>query len=325
MPCLGVEGAAATAVPTRASAPFDAFWVRRTQSVLGIVPIGVFLVFHLYVNLIAAQGPGPYNRLVDTLEHLPLILAIEVLLLYVPILLHAAIGLHIALAPKFTLPAYPYARKWQFHLQRLSALVALVYIAYHVITLRLVPELTGGHASFALVAAQLHHRWVMVLYLVGTLGTVFHFTSGLWSFAIHWGLVVGRRVQRVAAYASALVFVVLSLVLGRIEAAEARMRALKERLGRVSLPDRGVWANAPLVFSRHLGNMLELAHAIVVGARLRDESRGAHYKPEHPERDDVLFLKTTRARFRPDGPRIDYEDVDVSLIPPRLRHHDVVG
>lgn len=110
----------------------------------------------------------------------------------------------------------------------------------------------------------------------------------------------------------------------RLDATVAKVQELKARLGAVRLGDAGGWANAPLVFTRQLGNMLELAHAIAAGARLRDESRGAHYKPDFPERDDARFLKTTRARFGPDGPRIDYEDVDVSLIAPRPRHYDVV-
>jgi succinate dehydrogenase / fumarate reductase, flavoprotein subunit len=62
---------------------------------------------------------------------------------------------------------------------------------------------------------------------------------------------------------------------------------------------------------------------ITIGALLRNESRGAHYKPEFPERDDENFLKTTKARFTPDGPEITYEDVDVSLIKPRLRNYKV--
>jgi succinate dehydrogenase / fumarate reductase flavoprotein subunit len=65
--------------------------------------------------------------------------------------------------------------------------------------------------------------------------------------------------------------------------------------------------------------MLELARVIVKGARLRDESRGAHYKPEFPNRDDEKFLKTTKAAFVNGAPEISYEDVDIGYIPPRPR------
>ncbi len=67
--------------------------------------------------------------------------------------------------------------------------------------------------------------------------------------------------------------------------------------------------------------MLELAEAMTKSALLRNESRGAHYKPEFPERDDENFLKTTIATFTPEGPEISYEDVDISLIPPRKRDY----
>jgi succinate dehydrogenase / fumarate reductase flavoprotein subunit len=60
---------------------------------------------------------------------------------------------------------------------------------------------------------------------------------------------------------------------------------------------------------------------IVQGARLRDESRGAHYKPDFPDRNDERFLKTTKAVFEPTAkvPRFEWEEVDTSLIKPRPR------
>ena len=102
-----------------------------------------------------------------------------------------------------------------------------------------------------------------------------------------------------------------------------RIAELKERWENLGAPDRGTRVNQPLHFARELYYMLELAHVITLGARMRDESRGAHYKPEFPERDDERFLKTTLATYTPEGPRIDYEDVDIRYIPPRPRKYDV--
>jgi succinate dehydrogenase / fumarate reductase flavoprotein subunit len=72
--------------------------------------------------------------------------------------------------------------------------------------------------------------------------------------------------------------------------------------------------------------MLQLARVIAQGAGMRDESRGAHYKPDFPERDDKNWLKTTKATFAPDAdePKFEFEPVDVSLIPPRARRYDAV-
>ena len=95
----------------------------------------------------------------------------------------------------------------------------------------------------------------------------------------------------------------------------------KQRYKRVKLSDTGMWTNQNLSFARATGDMIKLAEAILRGALMRNESRGAHYKPEFPERDDANFLKATIATYDPaaDAARITYEPVDTSLVPPRAR------
>ncbi|WP_138495215.1 succinate dehydrogenase flavoprotein subunit [Paenibacillus pinistramenti] len=107
----------------------------------------------------------------------------------------------------------------------------------------------------------------------------------------------------------------------KLEATINKIKELKERHKRININDSSRWNNSGAAFTRQLGNMLELAEAMTKGALLRDESRGAHYKPDFPSRNDEQFLKTTRAKFTPEGPEISYEDVDVSLIPPRIRDY----
>ena len=105
---------------------------------------------------------------------------------------------------------------------------------------------------------------------------------------------------------------------------DAKLVELLERYRNVNLSDKSKWANTSFVFTRQLYNMLQLARVITQGAAMRDESRGSHYKPEFPERDDVNWLKTTKAYFAPDAdePRFEFEPVDTSLIPPRPRRYD---
>ncbi|QSF44273.1 succinate dehydrogenase flavoprotein subunit [Paenibacillus tianjinensis] len=107
----------------------------------------------------------------------------------------------------------------------------------------------------------------------------------------------------------------------RLEATIGKIKELKERYGRINMSDTSRWNNQGVAFTRQLWNMLELAEAMTLGALLRNESRGAHYKPEFPNRNDEEFLKTTKATWTPDGPKISYEEVDVSLIPPRVRDY----
>jgi succinate dehydrogenase / fumarate reductase flavoprotein subunit len=109
-----------------------------------------------------------------------------------------------------------------------------------------------------------------------------------------------------------------------LKQADEKIDELLDRFQNVGLADRTQWANTSFAFARQLYNMLELSRAIVQGAIRRDESRGAHYKPDFPERNDEKFLKTTKASFTgdPSGPRFEYEDVDTQFIKPRPRRYD---
>ena len=107
----------------------------------------------------------------------------------------------------------------------------------------------------------------------------------------------------------------------KLEETISKIKELKQRYKNINMTDTARWNNQGVAFTRQLWNMLELAEAMTLGALLRDESRGAHYKPEFPERDDDKFLKTTKAQWTPEGPQISYEEVDVSLIPPRKRDY----
>jgi len=96
---------------------------------------------------------------------------------------------------------------------------------------------------------------------------------------------------------------------------------LSDRFKQINLQDRTQWANQTLNFARELGNMLILARAITMGALERNETRGAHYKPEFPERDDKNWLKTTKASYQSGKIKLEYEPVDTSLLPPRERKY----
>jgi succinate dehydrogenase / fumarate reductase flavoprotein subunit len=104
-----------------------------------------------------------------------------------------------------------------------------------------------------------------------------------------------------------------------LDEADAKLVELLDRYRNVNLSDKSQWANTSFAFTRQLYNMLELARVIVQGARVRDESRGAHYKPDFPNRDDEKFLKTTKAAYVDGAPSLSFEEVDISHIKPRPR------
>ena len=99
------------------------------------------------------------------------------------------------------------------------------------------------------------------------------------------------------------------------------LRDYKERYKRVRLSDTGMWTNQNLSFARAVRDMIALAEAIAKASRMRDESRGAHYKPDFPERDDDNFLKSSVATYdaAADEANVEWGPVDISLIPPRKR------
>jgi succinate dehydrogenase / fumarate reductase flavoprotein subunit len=107
-----------------------------------------------------------------------------------------------------------------------------------------------------------------------------------------------------------------------IEKAEGQLRDLETRYKKINLSDRTKWSNQTLNFARELGNMLILARVVTLGALQRNESRGAHYKPDFPDRDDANWLKTTRAKWTNNDIQLTYEPVDIGLIKPRPRRYD---
>jgi len=105
--------------------------------------------------------------------------------------------------------------------------------------------------------------------------------------------------------------------------ADEMLVTLLDRAKRLNLSDRSQWANQTLAFCRELSNMLHVARVIVQGAEARNESRGSHYKPDFPDRNDADWMKTTMAAFDPaaSAPVLSYQPVDAGLIPPRTRKY----
>ena len=107
----------------------------------------------------------------------------------------------------------------------------------------------------------------------------------------------------------------------RLKATDEKLLELQERFSRISINDSNLWATQAVPHARQLWNMMQLARVITLGALNRNESRGAHYKPDFPERDDENFLKTTIAEYSDEAPVFSYEAVDVSLVEPRKRDY----
>jgi succinate dehydrogenase / fumarate reductase flavoprotein subunit len=107
----------------------------------------------------------------------------------------------------------------------------------------------------------------------------------------------------------------------RLKATDDKLLELIDRFKHISINDSNLWATHAVPHARQLWNMLQLARVITLGALNRNESRGAHYKPEFPERDDEHWMKSTIAEYSEEAPVFSYESIDTSLIEPRKRDY----
>jgi succinate dehydrogenase cytochrome b subunit len=181
------------------------FLLLKIHSLTGLVPVGLFLTFHLLINSLRTVGVLPYQWSIDAINNLPFLIWIEISFIYIPLLFHSFVGIYITLIAKMNVIRYRYPRNWMFVLQRLTGGVVFVFLIYHLGT-TVVPKLWNSHHLFEAapflidVMNQEFATWAgRIIYLVGILSATFHFANGLWGFCISWGIIVGPRAQRNAS------------------------------------------------------------------------------------------------------------------------------
>lgn len=178
------------------------FFLRRLHSLSGVFPIGFFLTEHMFTNFLASLGPEVYNRQVEFLRSLPLLVAIEATFIWIPILFHALYGFYVMLSGRSNLSSYPFTTNWLYILQRVTGIVTFAFVLYHVVETRFVTEWFGIEVNFDLMVRILNNPWVFWFYVVGLASVMFHFGNGLWGFLISWGIVTSPRAQRVTGWMS---------------------------------------------------------------------------------------------------------------------------
>jgi succinate dehydrogenase / fumarate reductase cytochrome b subunit len=185
------------------------FLLRRLHSLTGIVPVGGFVVFHLYENSKALQGPEAFNAVVLAINSLPMIWALEVFGIFIPLYFHAIYGIYIAADAKHNVSNYGYGRNWAFFFQRLSGIITLFFVTYHIWQFRF-QKLLGAYVSheagnplsglptFEIVQAALANNLVIAVYVIGIVATAYHLCNGIYTFLITWGITIGPKSQRIS-------------------------------------------------------------------------------------------------------------------------------
>lgn len=187
------------------------FGNRRLHSLLGVIPVGLFLLEHLIVNYMATKGPEAFNSGAHFMESLPFRIFLEVFIIFLPLIYHAVYGVYIAFTAKSNAGRYGFFRNWMFLLQRVTGIVTLVFIVWHVWSTRIQAAL-GAEVNYDMMADILSDPFMIAFYVVGILSTTFHFANGLWSFAVSWGLTVSPKSQQISTYVTLVIFVLLSYV-----------------------------------------------------------------------------------------------------------------
>ncbi len=187
------------------------FLLLKIHSLTGIVPIGVFLVFHLSVNSLRTVGAWQYQLSIDLINNLPFLFAIEVLFIYLPLLIHSFLGFYITFTGKPNVLRYRYPRNWMYLLQRISGAIVFVFLIYHMGT-TVAPKLYYGKTGFEAAPFLIDimndefRTWTgRIVYMIGITAAAFHFGNGLWSFCMSWGIILGRTAQRNASILFTLV------------------------------------------------------------------------------------------------------------------------
>ena len=189
------------------------FVLRRLHSLLGLLPVGGFLIFHLWENSQSRFGAEHYNQeIVAALAGMNYLPVLELFVIALPLLFHAVYGMVIVHQGRTELARYGYLRNWLYWLQRVSGAGILLFLLLHVGATRIQGMLdpTVSADLFGHMQSMLSNPLIFLIYLIGLLLSVFHLANGLWSMAIVWGLTTTPRAQDLWGLACAGIGVLLA-------------------------------------------------------------------------------------------------------------------
>jgi succinate dehydrogenase / fumarate reductase cytochrome b subunit len=189
------------------------FVIRRAHSLLGVVPLGAYLIFHLATNASVIDGVKTYQERANQIHVLgeTTVIAVGWLFILLPILFHGIIGLMIVSLGQRNLRSYPYRENFRYTLERITGVLTFVFVIWHVFHMTgWIPNewwikhvaVRAGGAKFdpahviTGVEAVRASPWIATIYVVGTLGAVYHFANGLWTAGITWGIWTSAGAQR---------------------------------------------------------------------------------------------------------------------------------
>lgn len=191
------------------------FLLRKAHSLTGIVPIGVFLLVHLFINCGALLGECNFTDGVRAVSSLPFVLYIEVFGIILPIAFHGILGLWMVSQARYNTGSYNYSRNWWFTVQRLTGVLIFIFLCWHLwdtvigkLTGRIHLEQFYGHMLEGMSSSMI----VLAMFVIGTVAASIHLANGAWGFSAAWGILQSRRSQKVGSWVCGLFGAVLIVV-----------------------------------------------------------------------------------------------------------------
>ncbi|MCA9258566.1 MAG: succinate dehydrogenase cytochrome b558 subunit, partial [Planctomycetales bacterium] len=202
---------------------------RRLHSLSGLIPVGAYMCVHLAVNASVLNGAGTFQENVYNIHKLGRLLPlVEWTFIFLPILFHAIIGVAIIQGGLPNTTQYPYAANRRYTLQRVTGIIAFVFILIHVFHMHgwfnhsdswmknVVAPLGGGKfdpfSATSTAGTALSGMLAVAIYVVGVLACVFHLANGLWTMGITWGAWTSEHAQQRASWVCGVFGVLLAAV-----------------------------------------------------------------------------------------------------------------
>lgn len=226
------------------------FLIRRLHSLSGLIPVGAFMTVHLLANASILNGESSFQNVVYQIHSLgSAVIVVEWVFIFLPILFHAVLGFVFIFGMKNNTAKYSYQGNYRYLLQRITGMIAFVFILYHVLHMNGLIHFEWfrdkvldpiGLAQFrpynasSTAANAMQSPIVTVAYVVGVLSCIFHFANGLWTMGITWGVWVSTRAQKMAshvclAFGALLAIIGMSAIVGlwQIDVQQAEQREME--------------------------------------------------------------------------------------------------
>ncbi|SDX22293.1 succinate dehydrogenase cytochrome b558 subunit [Paenibacillus sp. CF384] len=193
----------------------NSYLSRKIHSLLGVIPLGLFLIEHMITNYSAYEGGSQgFSDSIKFLNDLPLVFFLELFGIWLPLLFHGVYGLYVAYQSNVNTGQFKYGRNWAFAVQRITGVITFIFIFWHLYQTRL--QVMLGEVKHEELGNLMHditsNGLYFVLYIIGVLAATFHFSNGMWAFLVSWGITVGPRAQRISSFLWMGVFVIVAVM-----------------------------------------------------------------------------------------------------------------